>query len=149
MPDSPDPLKILESQPLSQALSQIQAFATQQQLPDLAEFCRQELQGYSDRYPAYRLIPVSYFEVGGQQIAGMEPQYCEYPLVYGVATLEAHLSNGLAIKLPDQVLDFLSQTAKSKIANKLSGAHVSPEVLKQLLEQIKTEAITRLRAANS
>jgi hypothetical protein len=39
---------------------------------ELADFLQQELNGYGDRYPAYRIVPVTYFDTGGQLVTNME-----------------------------------------------------------------------------
>jgi hypothetical protein len=53
--------------------------------------------------------------------------------------IEKHLSNGMALKLPTEVIDFLTQTC----GNTIGGAHVSPADLQKLLTQISEQAKIR------
>jgi hypothetical protein len=121
------------SQKCSEVLNELQA---KSQIEELSKFVRQELNGYGDSYPEYRLVAVTYFDRGGQIVTNIAPEYCNYPLTYGVDVLESHLKNGLALKLPPEVLSFLSQASQNAIA----GAHVGSKDLQGLLERILVEA---------
>jgi hypothetical protein len=127
--------------PLTQALEQCLLFAQARNLTDIAQFVRQELDGYSNSQPPNsRSVQLIYFDRGGQAIAGLS-QYSNYPLVTGVRKLELHLKNGLTLKLPPQILTFLSQIAGREV----DTGHVSPEQIINSLESIRDSAIRRFK----
>jgi hypothetical protein len=122
--------------PLTQALEKCLLFLQANNSNDLGEFIKQEMYGYSSQPPNYRYIQLSYFDAGGQLINGLN-QYSIYPLVTGVCKLELHLKNGLTLILPKQILTFLSQVSGREV----DTGHVSPVVIKNLLEIIRKEII--------
>jgi hypothetical protein len=127
--------------PLTQALEKCLAFANDNSSMELAEFIKQELYGYSTQAPSYRYAQLSYFDAGGQFINGLN-QYSIYPVVTGVCKLELHLKNGLTLILPKQILTFLSQVAGREV----DTGHVSPDLIKNLLETIRKEVISKVIA---
>jgi hypothetical protein len=127
------------SKKCSEVLKELRA---KSQTEGLSKFLQQELSGYGDCYPEYRLVPVTYFDIGGQIVANIAPEYCNYPLTYGVNCLESHLKNGLALKLPSEVLSFLSDASQNAIA----GAHISSQELQKLLTRISEEVKLKFQA---
>ena len=128
--------------PLTQALDQCLLFAHAHNLPDITEFVRLELDGYSSSQPPdSRSVQLIYFDRGGQAIAGLS-QYSSYPLVTGVRKLERHLKNGLTLKLPSQILTFLSQV----VGREVDTGHVSPTQIINSLENIRHSIIRRLKS---
>jgi hypothetical protein len=87
---------------------------------------------------------LSYFDAGGQIVNGLN-QYSSYPVVTGVCKLELHLKNGLTLILPKQILSFLSRVAGREV----DTGHVSPALIKNLLETIRKETIVKLTAIDS
>ena len=130
----------IAQRPLTQALEQCVLFAQAHDLVDLASFVKQELDGYSRQPPSDRFVQLSYFDVGGQLLNGLS-QYSSYPLLTGVRTLELHLKNGLTLKLPPQILTFLSQTAGREV----DIGHVSPSEINKLLESIRDRVSQRVQ----
>jgi hypothetical protein len=127
--------------PLTQALEQCLLFSQAHNLPDITEFVRLELDGYvSSQPPNSRSVQLIYFDRGGQAIAGLS-QYSSYPLATGVRKLEMHLKNGLTLKLPSQILTFLSQIAGREV----DTGHVSPSQIINILENIRLFAIRRFK----
>lgn len=127
--------------PLTQALEKCLLFSQANNLPDITEFVRQELDGYSSSQPPNsRSVQLIYFDRGGQAIDGLS-QYSNYPLVTGVRKLELHLKNGLTLKLPSQILTFLSQIAGREV----DTGHVSPAQITSSLENIRHFIIRRLK----
>ncbi len=126
--------------PLTQALEKCLLFAQANNSIDVCEFVKQELHGYSNQPPNYRYVRLSYFDAGGQCINGLN-QYSIYPLVTGVRKLELHLKNGLTLILPKQILIFLSQVSGREV----DTGHVSPDIIKKLLETIRKETIHRVK----
>ncbi len=127
--------------PLTQALEQCLLFAQAHNSPDITEFVRLELDGYSrSQPPSSRAVQLIYFDRGGQAIAGLS-QYSSYPLATGVRKLEVHLKNGLTLKLPSQILTFLSQV----VGREVDTGHVSPTQISNALENIRHFTIQRLK----
>jgi hypothetical protein len=126
--------------PLTRALEQCLLFAQSQNLPDLVEYSKKELLGYSIQPPNYRYVELSYFDAGGQLINGLN-QYSIYPVVTGVSKLEPHLKNGLTMMLPKQILTFLSEVSGREV----DTGHVSSMVITNLLESIRKETTLRSR----
>lgn len=128
--------------PLTQALEQCLLFSQANNLPDISEFVKQELDGYSaSQPPSTRSVQLVYFDRGGQAIAGLS-QYSSYPLAIGVRKLELHLKNGLTLKLPAQILTFLSQI----VGREVDTGHISPVQIMNSLENIRHFAIRRLKS---
>ncbi len=140
--ETPESIISGSSKKFSEALRELQA---KSQTEELSKFLDQELNGYGDRYPEYRLVPVTYFDTGGQIVGNIEAQYCLYPLTFGINTLELHLKNGLALKLPPEVLAFLTQVSHLS-QGAIAGAHVTAKDLQKLLDQIIQEAEIRFQA---
>jgi hypothetical protein len=130
--------------PLTQALEKCLAFAEANSDIELSEFVKQELYGYGGQTPSYRHLQLSYFDAGGQIVNGLN-QYSSYPIVTGVCKLELHLKNGLTLILPKQILSFLSRVAGREV----DTGHVSPDLIKNLLETIRKETIIKLTAIAS
>ncbi|MFZ4557405.1 MAG: hypothetical protein ACOYN8_13670 [Pseudanabaena sp.] len=131
----------IANSPLTQALEQCLLFTQTHNLPDVAQFVKQELDGYSSSQPPNnRLVHLVYFDAGGQAIDGLS-QYSSYPLVTGVRKLERHLKNGLTLKLPSQILTFLSQVAGREV----EIGHVSPAQIIHSLENIRNVTIRRFK----
>ncbi len=134
-------LTCLEAQPLSAALSEIKDFAIAKNLSNLSAWTGNELYGYvSDDYPQYRIVTLKYFDKSGQAIPDLSQQYGTWPLSSGIHKLETHLKHGLTLKLPPQVLDFLSQKSCSEVF----GGYVEPQQLKQVVEAVHNEALLKL-----
>lgn len=125
--------------PLTKALEQCLVFAQSHNLPEFSESIKQELYGYRDQPPNYRYATISYFDVGGQFINGLN-QYSVYPIVTGVTKLELHLKNGLTLMLPKQILTFLSQVSGREV----DTGHISSQVIVNLLESIRKELILKI-----
>lgn len=134
---SEEPLNKL---PLTQALEECLSFTQANNSIDVCEFIKQELHGYTTQPPNYRYVRLSYFDAGGQFIDGLN-QYSIYPLATGVCKLEMHLKNGLTLMLPKQILTFLSQVSGREV----DTGHVSPDIIKNLLETIRKETIHRVK----
>lgn len=130
----------IDKLPLTHALEKCLSFAQIHNLNDLAQFVKQELEGYGDRSPSDRIVQLSYFDNGGQHISGLN-QYRVYPLGTGVRKLEMHLKNGLTLILPKQILSFLSQTAGREV----DSGHVSPSEIIRLLDKIRSLVSKRLK----
>jgi hypothetical protein len=126
---------------LSSALEKLADFAQAHQLNSLRQFAIAELEGYTNNtYPNYRVVELDYFDIGGQALPQLKPQYASYPLLNGLVKLELHLKNGLALNLPAPVLNFLSQAANREVR----GGHVSPSQLLALLKSVRDAAIGKL-----
>ena len=139
-----EPEDAIAKLPLTQALEQCLLFSQANNLPDITQFVRYELDGYnSSQPPDSRSVQLIYFDRGGQAIAGLS-QYSNYPLVIGVRKLEMHLKNGLTLKLPSQILTFLSQIAGREV----DTGHVSPVQISSSLENIRHFTIRRLKNHN-
>ncbi len=128
----------IDGLPLTQALEKCLTFADANSLVKLSEFIKQEIYGYGSSPPSYRYVQLSYFDAGGQLINGLN-QYSIYPIVTGVCKLELHLKNGLTLILPKQILTFLSQVSGQEV----DTGHVSPNLIKNLLETIRKETIVK------
>jgi len=128
--------------PLTHALELCLSFSQVNKLPDITEFVRQELDGYSSSPPSSRSVLLIYFDRGGQAIGGLS-QYSSYPLTTGVRKLELHLKNGLTLKLPSQISTFLSQVAGREV----DTGHVSPVQIINSLENIRYFMIRRLKSS--
>lgn len=129
------------SQPqLTQVLEQCLLFAQAQNLTDIAQLIKQELDGYIGELPSDRNVKLSYFDGGGQLIKGLN-QYSNYPLVTGIRKLELHLKNGLTLRLPAQILTFLSEVAGREV----DSGHVSPLEINKLLENIRDLIYQKLK----
>ena len=128
---------------LTQALEQCLLYAEANHFIYLVEFVKQELYGYISQPPSHRYVKLSYFDAGGQFINGLN-QYSIYPVVTGVCKLELHLKNGLTLILPKQISTFLSQASGQEV----DTGHVSPDLLKNLLETIRKETIIQVIAMN-
>lgn len=127
--------------PLTQALEQCLLFAQAHNSIDLYEFVKQELYGYSHQPLSHRYVKLSYFDIGGQFINGLD-QYSVYPITTGVCKLELHLKNGLTLILPKQTLTFLSQVSGREV----DTGHISPAVINNLLKVIRKDIIRRVVA---
>ncbi len=125
--------------PLTQALEKCLLFAQEQLLHELAQFIKQELDGYVGQPPSDRTVQLSYFDYGGQIVKGLD-QYRIYPLGTGIRKLELHLKNGLTLMLPKQILAFLSKAAGREV----DSGHISPTEINQLLENIRSLVSTKL-----
>ncbi|MFM7886309.1 MAG: hypothetical protein ACKPCM_06390, partial [Pseudanabaena sp.] len=108
---------------------------------ELAQFIKQELDGYKGQPPSDRAVRLSYFDYGGQIIKGLD-QYSIYPLGTGIRKLELHLKNGLTLILPEQVLIFLSKNAGREV----DRGHISPTEINQLLENIRNLVSKKLKS---
>lgn len=136
-----EPENAIAKSPLTQALEQCLLFSQANNLTDIAQYVRQELDGYSNSQPPNnRFVHLIYFDTGGQLIDGLS-QYSSYPLVTGVRKLELHLKNGLTLKLPTQILTFLSQVAGREV----DTGHVSPPQIINSLENIRNLTIRRFK----
>lgn len=113
---------------ITQALETCWLFAEANHLESLASYIRQEIDGYKTQPPSDRLVQLSYFDIGGQVILGLE-QYAAYPLTTGTRKLESHLKNGLTLMLPKQITNFLSQV----IGRQVESGHISPSEVKKML----------------
>ena len=116
---------------ITQALENCWLFAETNHLESLARYIRQEIDGYPTQPPSDRLVQLSYFDVGGQVILGLD-QYSSYPLTTGIRKLESHLKNGLTLMLPKQITNFLSQV----IGRQVESGHISPSEIKKILLSI-------------
>jgi hypothetical protein len=127
--------------PLTQALEKCLLFSQANNLSDITGFVSKELDGYiSSQPPSSRSVQLIYFDRGGQVIDGLS-QYRSYPLVTGVRKLEQHVKNGMTLKLPPQILTFLSQVAEREV----DTGHVSPAQIIGNLENIRYHTIRRLK----
>ncbi len=133
--------KAINKLSLTQVLEQCLAFADASSAIELSEFIKQELYGYGSQTPSYRYLQLSYFDAGGQFINGLN-QYSIYPIVTGVCKLELHLKNGLTLILPKQILTFLSQVSGQEV----DTGHISPDLIKNLLETIRKETVIKVIA---
>lgn len=133
--------EVITKLPLTHALEKCLLFAQAHNLHDLAQFVKQELEGYSGQSPSDRIVQLNYFDHGGQLINGLN-QYRVYPLNTGVRKLELHLKNGLTLRLPQQILRFLSEAAGREV----DSGHVSPSEIIYLLDNIRFLVSKRLKA---
>ncbi len=131
---------VIDRPQLTQVLEQCLLFAQTHDLTDIAQLIKQELDGYVDKLPSDRNVKLSYFDGGGQLVNGLN-QYSNYPLVTGIRKLELHLKNGLTLRLPAQILTFLSEVAGREVDN----GHVSPLEINNLLESIRDLIYQRLK----
>ncbi|MEI6428487.1 MAG: hypothetical protein WCO45_08890 [Pseudanabaena sp. ELA607] len=99
--------------------------------PDLVPWLMEEIKGYSQACPHYRQRPITYIDVQGQAIGGLQ-NYQIYPIALGITKLESHLKNGLTMRLPAQVKQFLSQQCNQEVY----AAHLAPPQILGLLEDI-------------
>ena len=125
---------------LTQVLEQCLLFAQAQNLADIAQLIKQELDGYIGESPSDRNVTLSYFDGGGQLVNGLN-QYSSYPLVTGIRKLELHLKNGLTLRFPAQIVTFLSEVAGREV----DSGHVSPLEINKLLENIRELIYQKLK----
>ena len=123
--------EVIHKLPLTHALEQCLLFAQANNLTDLTQFVQQELNGYSSQPPSDRVVHLIYFDNGGQLLSGLS-QYSSYPVSLGVRKLEIRLRNGLTLRLPKQILIFLSQITGREV----DSGHISPAEINKLLENI-------------
>ncbi len=128
---------------LSAALLKLHDFAQSSGHTDLAEWAIAELNGYAAdaTYPSYRTVSLQYFDNAGQSIPNLSEPYGSWPLLSDVKVLESHVKHGLTLKLPPEILDFLSQACDRTVF----GGHVSPKQIEALLTAVRVEAINRLK----
>jgi hypothetical protein len=136
-------LVALETELLSEAMLKLHAFAQANGRLDLSEWAIAELHGYPDDalYPSYRNISLQYFDKSGQAIPSLSEQYGTWPLLNGIEQLESQVKYGLTLKLPPEILDFLSQACDRTVF----GGHVNPSQIAELLTHVRAEAISRLK----
>ena len=129
---------------LSAALLKLRDFAQANEQNALFDWAIAELDGYAAdaTYPIYRTVSLGYFDNAGQAIPSLSEQYGSWPLLSGVQILESHLKHGLTLKLPPQILDFLSQACDRQVF----GGHVSPNQIEKLLAALRAEAINKLKS---
>ncbi len=129
---------------LSAALLKLQDFAQSNGQKDLSQWAIAELNGYAvdATYPSYRTVSLGYFDSAGQAIPSLSEPYGSWPLANGVQVLESHIKHGLTLKLPPEILDFLSKACDRNVF----GAHVSPNQIEELLAAVRAEAINQLKA---
>ncbi|NJL43075.1 MAG: hypothetical protein HC856_09295 [Pseudanabaena sp. RU_4_16] len=134
----------IRSGSLSDALLKLHDFAQANGQTALSQWAIAELNGYATdvTYPSYRTVSLQYFDSSGQAISSLSEPYGSWPLLNGVQILELHIKYGLTLKLPPEILDFLSQACDRKVF----GGHVSPNQIEQLIAAIRTEAINQLKA---
>jgi len=127
--------------PLTHALEKCLLFAQRENLHELAQFIRQELDGYIGQPPSDRNVQMRYFDYGGQVVKGLD-QYSIYPLGTGIRKLELHLKNGLTLMLPKQILSFLSKASGREV----DSGHISPVEINYLLENIRVSVSKKLQS---
>jgi AbiTii len=134
----------IQSGSLSAALLKLHVFAQANGHTDLAKWAIAELNGYADdaTYPSYRTVSLGYFDNAGQAIPSLSESYGSWPLVSGVQVLESHVKYGLTLKLPPEILDFLSQACDRTVF----GGHVSSKQIAELLAAVRAKAIDKLKA---
>ena len=133
--------EVIQKLPLTHALEQCLLFAQANNLTDLAQLVQQELAGYSGQLPSDRVVHLNYFDNGGQLISGLS-EYSSYPVSLGVRKLEIRLRNGLTLRLPKQILIFLSQVAGCEV----DSGHISPLEINKLLENIRDVISQKLKS---
>ena len=133
--------EVIHQLPLTHALEQCLLFAQANNLTDLAQLVQQELAGYSGQLPSDRVVHLNYFDNGGQLISGLS-EYSSYPVSLGVRKLEIRLRNGLTLRLPKQILIFLSQVAGCEV----DSGHISPLEINKLLENIRDVISQKLKS---
>ena len=133
--------EVIQKLPLTHALEQCLLFAQANNLTDLTQLVQQELAGYSGQLPGDRVVHLSYFDNGGQLISGLS-EYSSYPVSLGVRKLEIRLRNGLTLRLPKQILIFLSQVAGCEV----DSGHISPLEINKLLENIRDVISQKLKS---
>jgi len=133
--------EVIHKLPLTHALEQCLLFAQANNLTDLAQLVQQELDGYSTQPPSDRVVHLSYFDNGGQMINGLS-EYSSYPVSLGVRKLEIRLRNGLALRLPKQILIFLSQVGGREV----DSGHISPIEINKLLANIRDVISQKLKS---
>ncbi len=129
---------------LSAALLKLHDFAQANGQTALSQWAIAELNGYATEaaYPSYRTVSLQYFDSSGQAIPSLSELYGSWPLLNGVQILELHIKYGLTLKLPPEILDFLSQACDRTVF----GGHVSPNRIEELLTAVRAEAINQLKA---
>lgn len=129
---------------LSAALLKLHDFAQANGQTALSQWAIAELNGYTTEaaYPSYRTVSLQYFDSSGQAIPSLSELYGSWPLLNGVQILELHIKYGLTLKLPPEILDFLSQACDRTVF----GGHVSPNRIEELLTAVRAEAINQLKA---
>jgi hypothetical protein len=134
---------VMQEGTLSAALLKLHDFAQANGHTDLAEWAIAELNGYAAdaTYPSYRTVSLSYFDRAGQAIPSLSEPYGSWPLLNGVQILELHGKHGLTLKLPPEILDFLSQACDRPVF----GGHVSSNQIEELLAAVRAEAINKLK----
>lgn len=136
----------LELSPLSEALTKLEQYARLQEKVTTAQWAMLELEGYLGKYaytcPDYRTVILSYFDASGQAIPELSKDYGSWALLHGVTKLEAHLKNGMTLKLSSEVENFLSQASSKQVY----GGHVEPEQIKAVLGSVRTEAKSKLQS---
>jgi AbiTii len=128
---------------LSAALLKLDDFSQANGQTALSQWAIAELNGYAADapYPSYRTVSLQYFDNTGQAIPSLSEPYGSWPLLSGVQVLESYVNNGLTLKLPSEVLDFLSQACDRTVF----GGHVSPNQIEALLTAVRAEAIAKLK----
>lgn len=131
--------------PLSDALTQLEQFAKFQGDEETSQWSMIELEGYLGKHanncPDYRTVMLNYFDASGQVIPSLKEDYGSWSLLHGVRKLEMHVKNGLTLKLPAEVENFLSQACNGKVY----GGHVPPNQIEAVLEAIRTEVTAKLQ----
>jgi hypothetical protein len=140
-PQTPEDFdQLILNQTISRMVNHALGYAQENgRYPELVHWLQQEINGYSQDCPSYRQLVITYIDAQGQAIGGLQ-DYEIYPIGLGIAKLETHLKNGLTMRLPAPVQQFLSQQCKREVY----AAYVSPalilrlatEILRQIQEQL-------------
>ena len=121
---------------VNRALEDVRANQTN---PDLLVWLESEINGYSQECPSYRHLAINYIDAQGQTIMGLK-DYEIYPISLGISKLESHLKNGLTMRLPPPVQQFLSQQCQREVY----AAYVAPTLILRLATEILQQIQRRL-----
>ena len=150
-------IKELESGNLTEALSKLEMYANQNNLPKLAVWARAERDGYfngiiPEGIPDYRIVRVSWFDTQNREIRAGNIDNEEFlklfnfmPIAHGVKDIEVHRTD-FAFQ-PSQLLktysDILSKVESQRIT--LKQISVMPQFIDTLLAEIRTKARLKLQ----